>query len=559
MLIALAIAWTDDVRKFEMKSVVPIFPFLLLAAMNSAAFAQSSSTQPTALPTTQATTLPTADSADPLLGKLFRSRTAGIQFNPPAGGSMIRELNTGDIVRFIYSDQGWDIRAKPVPLHIPLMLSSPPDAGVLELTATHLTDSNPTAKILRQEVVSIHGHDVGRIEATYKAGTDHLFAQQALFRESSKYFLSLQMLSQDSKDFNRDRAVFDRMLNTVEILDRNQLAQEQKHRILETRALWVLLDQKTLAAAIQPLHFMRVVRDGRDVGFIQVNERLANHNGYDGIEVIVHSRVQPDKRTDAPAANPIAPADPTGIVIPRPLSPDAGPTTRPLLPQDLYTYSTYFMTFDRDHEDWTTITQTDRDVAHQLTESAYTDRTIKRRLDPARVAHTSTTQHFDNPPVIEIPKYVLDVSYSVGKRDQPPKDLELPPFYLPQALGQLLPRLLPPDRAQYMFAFYVSSERNLMGRYVDVGSPQEVDLDGQTVRAIPISDRIGIDGSGTTHYVTRQGEWLGSVSDDARLQVLPTDEHTLKGLWPGFAAASADTQDNPADDTNTLAPPVSNP
>ena len=34
---------------------------------------------------------------------------------------------------------------------------------------TLFTDSNPTAKILSHEVVSLRGRDIGRIEATYKA------------------------------------------------------------------------------------------------------------------------------------------------------------------------------------------------------------------------------------------------------------------------------------------------------------------------------------------------------------------------------------------------------
>jgi hypothetical protein len=193
------------------------------------------------------------------------------------------------------------------------------------------------------------------------------------------------------------------------------------------------------------------------------------------------------------------------------------------------------VTFDRDHEDWTTITQTDEDAAHQLTEFAYADRTMLRKLDRAKAAQKApATQHVAQPPMLEVPKYVLDVDYSVGLHQEKPKDIDLLPFYLPQALGQLLPRLLPPDPAQYMFASYVSSQRNVMGRYVDVESARDVELDGQTVRAVPIEDRIGVDGIPITHYVTRQGEWLGSISDDSRLQVFPTDEHTLKGLWPGF-------------------------
>ena len=526
--------------------------FVICLALALPALAQTAATQPL------------GGSTNPLLGKLFRSRIDGIQFNPPAGGGMIRELNSGDIVRFVYADDNWDVRVKPVQLHVPLALSAPPDAGLLELTASHLTDSNPSAVILRKEVMAIHGNNVGRIEATYNAGTDRIFAQQALFKDfkdTGERYFSVQMTSKDpAKDDARARTAFEAMLDSVQILDRQELAKEQERRLLKTRGLWVLLDRKTISAALQPLHFMRVVRDGRDVGFIQINERLAKHNGNDGVEVIIHSRVQPDQQTDTSSPAPVGPAaaaGTNGIVIPKPLSPSIAPATRPAGPQNLYTYSSYFVTFDRDHEDWTTIIQTDDDVANQLTESAYSDRTTLRKLDRARLrqkqqpaTRAATTREMqgnsdrasskpdvNEPPMIQVPKYVLDVDYQLGRRQEASKDTDLPPFYLPQALGQLLPRLLPPDHAQYMFAFYVSSQRNVMSRYVDVESAREVELDGQTVRAVPITDRIGADGISTTHYVTRQGEWLGSISEDYRLQVFPTDEHTLKGLWPGFATS----------------------
>jgi hypothetical protein len=493
-------------------------------------------------------TAPVADSNDPLLGKLFRSRIEGVQFNPPAGDAMIRELNTGEIVRFVYTDSSWDVRAKPVPLAEPLPLSSPPDAGLVEITALHLTDSNASAKILRQNTAAINGKDVGRIEATYNAGTDHIFAQQALFEDTPHRYISLQMTSRDTaQDDAQARTVFEHMLATVQILDRSKLKSEQDHRIYNTRGLWVLLDRKTITAAIEPLHFMRVVRDGREVGFIQMNERPAKHNGNDGIEVIVRSRLEVESQPENPAAvneGQATPSPSAGIVIPKGIGPSAGPATQPAAPQNLYSYAIYFVTFDRDHEDWTTITQTDEQVANQLTETAFSDRTVRRRFTAA------TNPALDPQPILtQIPKLTLDVTYTVGKTKQRPVDIDIPDtpsFYLPQALGQLLPRLLPRQEGIYMFASYVSSQRNVMSRYVDVEPPRDVELEGQTVRAVPITDRIGADGIPTTHYVTREGEWLGSISDDGRLQVFPTDEKTLKGLWPGFVTSPEPAEGDPA-------------
>lgn len=503
-----------------------------------------------------ASTQPAVESTDPLLGKLFRSRFDGIALNPPAGGAMIRELNTGEIVRFVYADQSWDIRVKPIPLHVPMPLSAKGDGGLLEMTAVQLTNNNPTAKILQQHIVQMHGKDVGVIEARYTAGINRVYAQQAIFRDTDQHYFAVQMTSkgkpktsaatqpdvdQDQPDAEEDQArnVFQHMLQSVKILDRRDLAYEQRRRVDKTHGLYLLINQKTILAALQPLHLMRVLRDGKDVGYVQVNERQARHNGNDGIEIILHSRMminsQPVRPEGPSPAAPLA-VEANGIVIPKSTSTDPVAASKTQQPQNVYNSSVFFVTFDRDHEDWTTVSQTDEQVSNQLTESAYSDRTVRRMLDSSKVKeglkHPATRGY--QPPVLEVPNYLLDVEYTRGRKKEAPVNTPLPPFYLPQALGQMLPRLLPNDPAQYLFAFYVGGQRNVMGRYVDVLETREVELDGQTYRAVPISDRIGVDGIPTTHYVTRQGQWLGSVSEDSKSIVLPTDLATLEKTWPGF-------------------------
>ena len=311
--------------------------------------------------------------------------------------------------------------------------------------------------------------------------------------------------------------------------------------------LWVSLDKKKLIQTLIPLHFMRVLRDGKDIGFIQVDERLATHSGHEGIEYIVHSRVETGAEQPGdglhPAPVPVAPpngahageSSPGNIVVPGGLN---GPTTAPASagrPLNMYTNSTYFVTFDRDHEDWITTTQIDQQVNNQFTEMANSDRLEKLRLDAAELARQmkNTSKGKDRqPPTTQSADYTLDVSqYTHGGHVGKPIHAQLPPFYLPQATGQLLARLLPPDPAKYLFATYVSNQKNVMARYIDVDQAREVVLDDQTVRAIPVSDRIGADGIPTVHYVTRQGEWLGSVNEESKLVVLPTDEKTLTAIW----------------------------
>src|SRR5688500_18549312 len=71
-----------------------------------------------------------------------------------------------------------------------------------------------------------------------------------------------------------------------------------------------------------------------------------------------------------------------------------------------------------------------------------------------------------------------------------------------------------------------------MMRYVDVGTEQEVALGGERVRAVPITDRLGLEGSPTIHYIEpATNRYLGSVNNDSKISILPTDAATLQKKW----------------------------
>jgi hypothetical protein len=49
--------------------------------------------------------------------------------------------------------------------------------------------------------------------------------------------------------------------------------------------------------------------------------------------------------------------------------------------------------------------------------------------------------------------------------------------------------------------------------------------------AIPVKDRVGLEGSVTTHWMSPDGKYLGSTNEDSKVTVLPTDEATLRKIW----------------------------
>jgi len=86
----------------------------------------------------------------------------------------------------------------------------------------------------------------------------------------------------------------------------------------------------------------------------------------------------------------------------------------------------------------------------------------------------------NQPPVRQTNDHVINVTHASKSENFDPLNQSLPDYYLPQALSQLLPRLLPTDQPKkYLFAVYVPEVRAVMHRYVDVGEEKRVNFGGQ--------------------------------------------------------------------------------
>jgi hypothetical protein len=139
-----------------------------------------------------------------------------------------------------------------------------------------------------------------------------------------------------------------------------------------------------------------------------------------------------------------------------------------------------------------------------------------------------------NPVLRPVESYALRVERATqGRNANSQPEAHAPsPWYIPQAIGSMLPRLLPLDRpVTYLFQSYVSDQHEVVHRYVDVGYEKEVTIDGKKVKAIPVSDRIRLEGAPTVHYMSRDGKYLGSQNAAAKVWILPTDRAALERIW----------------------------
>jgi hypothetical protein len=471
----------------------------------------------------------------------FEDESAGIAFMPPAGMKEIRAVPGDVIVRYVDDDRHWNLTVSKMSFERPVRLSNPaatqpaaPDApktsqGLVEITAAQMKVDAPDSQILRQDVITIGGTDVGMLAGRYTIAPQTNLTQQAIFRADDEnfYLFNLTTPAPRTGEIGDDSGVqaavsdFTNMLDTVHILEQTAVRQEQEERLMHTRTLFVNWTPEKIRAALVKEQWLRILRDGHDVGYSYVVEEVGRDlprpgqkeseftGGDDGALIGIRSRTVPD----------------AGVRV------------------DSETWM--WVSFDRKHEKWSNTAYINRgkDAAGKpqidhVGDVGSTDFEPRMVFDKGLVNHPEQIGPGKDDVDKEQPAYRrIEVNMlnaeSFGKnQSSAPYEQELPVFYIQEALAHLLPRIVPRgEPAKYMFATYVPEKHAVMARYVDVGVEQQVTIGGHQVMAIPVRDRLGLEGSVTTHYVNAAGQYLGAVSPDSKVEIVPSDAATLVALW----------------------------
>lgn len=460
---------------------------------------------------------PTTQGVAPKLGARFESLSAGVALTPPADCTIVRgSLGSTEVVRFTNDQKKWILKVSRVILETskPLPLTEWKDKdgkgypGMLELTAEQFKTDVPGAQIFREDVTEINHAQVGMLAAKYSYGMETNLSQQAIVRDSDLQYYIVAMTSPAPRTVNieNDPGVldavhtFDAVLNSVQVIDQTAAREDRDARLLRTRSLYLNMT----AAKITPMlgnQWLRIMRDGKDIGYSYVVEEVARDlprkgkadesNGPEGVLVGIRSRVLPDSGGQVDSE------------------------------------SWYFSTFDRKYEGFSVQDYADSPTAGKAISGELGVSRWRER--PVPVAVQGIGAHNQ---VVLTDEYKLEVTKIGRNVGNEPIARDLPPYYLPQAMGHLLPRLITKGEPQtYLFAVWVPEAAQVMYRFVDVDRAQEITLAGHKVQAVPIRDRIGLEGSITTHYVSLDGAYLGSVTPDTKTTILATDAATLERLW----------------------------
>jgi hypothetical protein len=461
-----------------------------------------------------------------LLGPVFDNPLAGVSFRAPVGSKEIRRAgNPDELVTYINEEKGYLLKltrlrfSQPLPLSRLASATQPvagASAGVLELLTAQLA-KDPGSEVLRSDVTNVGGSgvpDTALIAVRLTRGTKYLLTQQAIIQRFPTLYYVVELTSPGSRpgsgadnateEEKAAVATFTAVVDSMKFADRTDIRTDQDERLFRTRTLFVNWTPARIQRALAPEQWLRIVQNGKDVGYTYLIEETAERGGHKGVLIGARTRLKPDG-ADSKAAQ---------------------------VDQE----SLLFSAFDRKYEEWSNATQTTSPEGRQVqTEIGTSNQTERMVLDPDLKPGDVKAKDEQQPPVRKEESYKLAVTYT-GRLSTPPVQRDLPPWYLNQAMGHLLPRLLPLTEPKgYLFASYVSDRREVIMRYVDVQKEREVTLGDKKFRAIPVSDRIGLQGDPTIHFISRDGTYLGSSNEAAKLLILPTDPETLQKIWANQA------------------------
>ncbi len=465
-----------------------------------------------------------APTTRPLLGAPYSSQAAGISLTAPAGCKIVNRPVGDTVVEFVSEARKISLRVTKSSFSKPIKLSISPDApgptingekdkGLLEMTVAQLSTRLPNNKVLRQDVLPVAGHDAGVIVLRASVGVSPQLVQQAIIQFNEQTYFNLIMTTPglpfdalpdkaDAIEINA-AATFRAVLDTVQLPDPQKLHDEQVDRLFRTRTMFVNWTEAKIRSVLIPEQWMRIVRDGKDIGYSYIVEEPETRGVNPGVKIGVRSRT-----------------------VPKP-------------GQQIDAETWYHVSFDRKQENWSSIALvTEPKDKYYATEFGTS---VQRRRPISDPDPAASERHVkgENINVKLVDTYHLSVHRVTKKTTAPEIERELPPFYLAQGFGHLLPRLVPnKEPAGYMFYSYSSSDAEVKLRYIDVGVDKPAVLDGKKITAIPINDRMGYEGSPTVHYIDTTGKYLGSVTtiinedgDRSTVSVIPTNADALKKIW----------------------------
>lgn len=425
---------------------------------------------PAQAPDTQAAgLLATVRLADPP----YVDASFGFSLQPFSDADILRQkrpTDDGDIelVQFFHYRLNW---AMTVSLARTEGITTP-DARLARLEEKLLAQ-HKDARIARRDTPVIAGFDAARISALAAVTGVEWFLQQAIIavRPAESFRI---VFNTPAAHRSVAEPLFDEMLASFKML-RSEMTQELLGAGLErgTNLLRSLADQRSVSRNLVEEQYLRFLAEGRDVGYLWLRELRTTQNRREGVGLHQEGWL----------------FDPDGTVKVQ--------------------INDAFLADDLAYERWENRVQVLRPAAGQSpVQLLVTLEQAVREKDRLLVAFTKAA----NDPKLEDKSIVVSASFA------------------PFALFTLFPRLVDLARPElYVFSAYNSERRGLVMRALRVAGPQNILVDGRSVRVTRIEDSEGLIPPVNEMYVDAQGRLARVVAGN--VEMIQTSRDKIRSMY----------------------------
>lgn len=218
----------------------------------------------------------------------WRENAYGVSLRPPVGARLASRTADQAAVR-IYSPGN----QYTIALYIK---KSGRDVSVEELVpqAIHqLGAANPSATILDQQTIKPAGRPGAVIYFRIPDRKREPWVMSQAFMQIDPRTFAMLQLEADESGFAAARAVFEAVIDSLEVDDPRQLDQARAQQIEQGEAWRQAAPRRR--DRLRPEQWLRIVQGDRDIGYMCVRQAPAREINHPGVRVDVQSRIQWDK------------------------------------------------------------------------------------------------------------------------------------------------------------------------------------------------------------------------------------------------------------------------
>ena len=225
-----------------------------------------------------------APTGDPLAQHRWQDEAYGLSLRPPAGVTEIPGVGGDVAVRFKLGES-YQIKVAIQNTEDPVELAELKKRGI-----TKFAFVQPSASILTDEVTTVAGRPAVRVIYQVPGKVQPWILSQTLMQIDPTIFAVFE-IEADKAVYDANRDVFQAVFDSVQLADPEELNRMRQAQLAAGQAWLSSFTIEQLKAMAPPELWLRVIKDGKDVGYTRIQASDAKMLGDNGLRVVVQAHV----------------------------------------------------------------------------------------------------------------------------------------------------------------------------------------------------------------------------------------------------------------------------